>query len=124
FERGDVTLRDWVPTRVQIHAVADEGQTRALCELFAGARIDVTMTYAHKDRSCVGRHKTLDIYQMLELTCGEATVTSHRYGELLRWLLAEQIAWIYDHSHQRRVTERNGRESLAMACTADRFARA
>ena len=28
FERGDVTLYDWVPTRVRIHAVADEAETR------------------------------------------------------------------------------------------------
>ena len=37
FERGDVTLYDWVPTRVRIHALADEAQTRTLCQLFAGA---------------------------------------------------------------------------------------
>ena len=42
FERGDVTLYDWVPTRARIHAIADEAQTRALCELFPGARLDVS----------------------------------------------------------------------------------
>src|SRR4051812_39792007 len=30
FERGDVTLYDWVPTRLRIHAIADEAQTRTL----------------------------------------------------------------------------------------------
>ncbi|HJZ56042.1 MAG TPA: Gfo/Idh/MocA family oxidoreductase, partial [Gemmataceae bacterium] len=28
FERGDVTLSDWVPTRARIHALVDERQTR------------------------------------------------------------------------------------------------
>jgi predicted dehydrogenase len=124
FERGDVTLYDWVPTRVRIHAIADEAQTRALCELFPGARLDVSTTYAPKDRSCQGRHKPLDVYQMIEFSWGEGTNKSHRYGELLRAIMADQLAWIGNHSHQRRITEVNGRDSLAVACAADRMAQA
>ena len=37
FERGDVTLYDWVPTHARVHAIADEAGTRALCEIFPGA---------------------------------------------------------------------------------------
>ncbi len=70
FERGDVTLYDWVPTRVRIHAIADEAQTRTLCDFFPGARLDVSASYAPKDRACQGRHKTLDVYQMIELSWG------------------------------------------------------
>ncbi len=124
FERGDVTLYDWVPTRARIHAIADEAQTRALCELFPGARLDVSMTYSPKDRACQGRHKALDIYQMIELSWGEGTNKSHRYGELLRAILADQLAWARDHAHPRKITEVNGRDSLAVACAADRLAQA
>ena len=46
FERGDVTLYDWVPTRARIHAIADEAETRALCEIFPGARLDVSASYS------------------------------------------------------------------------------
>ena len=122
FERGDVTLHDWVPTRVRIHAIADEARTRALCELFPGARLDVSSTYSPKDRACQGRHKALDIYQMIELSWGDGTNKSHRYGELLRAFLTDQLAWIRDRSHGRKITERNGRESLAVAQAADRLA--
>jgi predicted dehydrogenase len=124
FERGDVTLYDWVPTRVRVHAIADEAQTRALCELFPGARLDATMTYGPKDRACEGRHKTLDVYQMVELSWGDGINKSVRYGELLRALLADQLAWVRDPTHQRRITENNGRDSLAVACEADQMARA
>jgi predicted dehydrogenase len=122
FERGDVTLYDWVPTRVRIHAIADEAQTRSLCELFPGARLDVSLVYSPKDRACQGRHKTRDVYQMIELSWGEGTNKSHRYGELLRALMADQLAWIRDHSHPRKITEANGRDSLAMAVAASRLA--
>jgi predicted dehydrogenase len=122
FERGDVTLYDWVPTRVRIHAIADEAQTRSLCELFPGARLDVSLVYSPKDRTCQGRHKTLDVYQLIELSWGEGMNKSHRYGELLRALMADQLAWIRDHSHPRTITEANGRDSLAMAVDASRLA--
>lgn len=124
FERGDVALFDWVPTKARVHAIADEAQTRALCDLFPGARLDVSTTYAPKDRACQGRHKPLDVYQMIELSWGDGTNKSHRYGELLRAILTDQLAWIRDHTHERKITEVNGRDSLANACAADRLAQA
>src|SRR5438093_8518740 len=38
FERGDVTLEEWVPTRCRIRAVADEKSTQELMALFPEAR--------------------------------------------------------------------------------------
>lgn len=124
FERGDVTLYDWVPTHARVHAIADEAGTRALCEIFLGARLDVSATYGGKDRSCQGRHKPLDIYQTIELSWGDGTNKSHRYCELLRAMMTDQTAWIHDHSHVRKINETNGRDSLAVACAADRLAQA
>jgi predicted dehydrogenase len=123
FERGDVTLCEWVPTRIRIHALADEKNTRALCNLFSQARLDVTTTYSARDRSCLGRHKTLDVYQMIELSLGEGVQKMHVYGQLLRALMSDQLAWVRDRGHRRRVTEENGLASLAAACEADRLAR-
>ena len=122
FERGDVTLFDWVPTRARVHAIADEAATRVLCDLFPGARLDVSTTYGGKDRICQGRHKPLDVYQMIELSWGDGTNKSHRYCELLRAIMTDQVAWILNHEHERKITEINGRDSLAVACEADRLA--
>ncbi len=61
---------------------------------------------------------------MIELTYGEGTNKSHRYGELLRSMMADQIAWIHDRAHPRRINEANGRDSLAVAIDADRLAQA
>lgn len=124
FERGDITLYEWIPTRARIHAVVDEAQTRELCELFPGARLDITTNYAPKDRTCWGRHKQLDVYQMIEMNHGLGDQKMHRYGELLRLVMADQADWIRDRSHARKVTEENGYRSLRMAVEADRLARA
>src|SRR5437773_7223936 len=71
FERGDVTLHDWVPTRARIHALADERQTRELCDLFPGARLDVAASYGGTDRACRGRGQEIDAYQLIDLSFGD-----------------------------------------------------
>jgi predicted dehydrogenase len=122
FERGDVTLFDWVPTRARIHALADEGGTRALCEHFPGARLDVVASYGGRDRQCRGRGKELDAYQVVDLSFGDGQAKARLYGSLLRAVMADQAAWIRDRRHPRVVTEANGRDSLATACAADALA--
>jgi predicted dehydrogenase len=122
FERGDVTLEEWVPVRARVRAIADEDQTRRLLELFPGARLDVSNTYAGKDRAAFGRHKALDIFQTIEISYDHGSKKLHCYGDLLRRLLEDQMHWIHDRNHRRTVTEENGRDSLAMAVEADRLA--
>jgi predicted dehydrogenase len=122
FERGDVTLFDWVPTRARVRAVVDERQTRALCDLFPGGRLDVTASYGGTDRSCRGRGKAIDAYQVVDLSWADGQAKSPLYGRLLRSMMADQVAWIRDRDHRRTVTEANGRDSLAMACAADALA--
>jgi len=122
FERGDVRLEEWIPMRATIRAVVDEADTRTLCELFPGARLDVSAWYSGKDRVCSGRHKALDVYQMIQMKFGEGDVKMHRYGDLVRDLFADQLAWIRDRRHVLKVTEQNGRDALAIAVAADRLA--
>jgi hypothetical protein len=117
-----VTLFDWVPTRARIHALVDERQTRDLCDLFAGARLDVVASYSGSDRACRGRGKEIDAYQIINLSWGDGQAKSPLYGRLLRSLMEDQVAWIRDRNHGRIVTEANGRDSLAVAGDADTLA--
>jgi predicted dehydrogenase len=122
FERGDVTLYEWIPTRARIRAIADETDTRTLCDLFPQARLDVTTVYGSDDRACRGRHKDLGVYQMFEMSYGGGQQKMHLYGDLLRNFLTDQLHWVRDRGHVRRVTEQNGRESLQMATRSDALA--
>ena len=123
FERGDLTLFEWVPTRGRIRAVTDEESTKALCELFPDSELNVIETYGGDDRACKGRFKEIDAGQRIELTFGEGVAKMKLYAELLRAMLEDQLAWIRDNSHTRRISEENGRSSLAYALDADRLAR-
>jgi predicted dehydrogenase len=122
FERGDVTLEEWVPIRARIRAALDERGTRELMELFPGARLDVTHVYGGKARAALGRHKPLDIYQQIDVAYDTGTGKIVCYGILLREMLRDQVRWIYNRNHPRKLTEENGRNSLAMAVEAERLA--
>jgi hypothetical protein len=124
FECRDVRLDEWVPTRATIHAVVDEKQTRELCELFPDAQLNITTSYSKKDRVCSGRHKPLDVYQMIDLNFGQRQPKMHRYGEQVRELFVDQVEYIKDRRHVRRLTEENARDALALALHADTLAHA
>jgi len=122
FERGDVTLHEWVPTRVRVYGLVEEAAARRLCELFPGARLDIAETYPPSQRFFHARHRTFEAFELVELRYGEGHRKMYRYGELLRALMADQAAWIRDRSHERLVTEQNGRDALATAVEARRLA--
>jgi predicted dehydrogenase len=122
FERGDLTLHDWVPTRARVRALVDERQARDLCDLFPGSRLDVEASYGGEGRRCRGRGKAIDAYQVIEVSSGDGQSKSPLYCRLLRSMMEDQVAWIRDPGHPRVVTEVNGRDSLALACEADALA--
>ncbi|GAB4232173.1 MAG: hypothetical protein Kow00109_04550 [Acidobacteriota bacterium] len=124
FERGEIRLEEWIPTRLHLLALADEGTTRRLTEILPEARMRVNVTYGPADRTCRGRFKTIDAFQMLELHAGEAQLKLHRYGDLLQAMLEDQLQWLEDRRHLRRVDEENGLRSLEYALRARELAAA
>lgn len=122
FEHGDLLLEEWVPVRARIRGAVNEPQTRVLTELFPGSRLDVLETYAGEGRAAGGRHRRWDFSQRIELHAGRGDEKMRRYCELLRAMFADQCAWLRDRSHVRTVTERNGRDSLALAEAATKLA--
>lgn len=121
FERGDVTLREWIPTQAVVRTALDEAATRTLASIFPHARIDVESLYAPSERALRARHKTYEAYQRITLTSAPATKMTV-YGDLLRAMLADQLAFIAEPTHPRVITEDNGRESLRMSVWATQLA--
>ncbi|MFP4029849.1 MAG: Gfo/Idh/MocA family protein [Candidatus Brocadiia bacterium] len=121
FERGDVTLEEWVPTRIKIRAILDESAIGKLRQILPDATFDCPERYPPGYRACRGRHKDLDVVQFAEITQGQGLKKYKRYGRLLRALFEDQIAWIRDRNHERVITEENGRQSLADALAADQL---
>lgn len=118
FERGEIDLFEWIPVRAVVRGIVNEAETRELMEILPGSRLDALATYGGDARHAVGRHKQIDVYQSIELRNGSDADKMKRYCELLRAMFRDQLAWVFDRTHQRVITERNGRDSLAMASTA------
>ena len=123
FERGDVTLYEWVPTRMVLRCVADDETTRELMTLFPGAQLNVTANISDKDLPLRGRHKEFDAYQQIEMKFGFEQEKQHLYSELLRLMFRDQVSGIKYPGTHRIITEENGLRSLETAAEADRMAR-
>jgi predicted dehydrogenase len=118
FERGDVTLEGWIPNRARVHALANERTLHELTALFPRAVVKATPFPPGGKSTTTARHKLLDVDRTLDLEEAPAEAKSDLYGDILRAMLADQIAWIHDRHHQRKIVEQNGRSSLAMAVRA------
>ena len=123
FERGDVTLHEWVPTRMVLRCMADEDTTRELMTLFPGAQLNVTANISGKDLPLRGRHKEFNAYQQIEIKFGFEQEKQHLYSELLRLMFRDQVSAIRYPDTHRIITEANGLHSLETAAEADRMAR-
>lgn len=122
FERGDITLHEWVPTRMILRCVADEATTKALMDLFPGAQLNVTANI-DPSKPIGGRHKTFYAYQQIELKFGFEIEKQHLYSELLRLMFRDQVAAILQPDVHRIISEENGLTSLETAFAADQMAR-
>lgn len=118
FERGDLTLEGWIPIRARVHALAGERGMKELVELFPRAEVLTEPVSPGRGGEIRGRHQVLAVDRTLDLDEGPASDKAQLYGETLRAMLADQIAWIHDPQHRRKITEENGRASLAMAVKA------
>ena len=124
FERGDVTLHEWVPTRLHLRGVVNEAARRELLDLFPGAELLNIAEYSPDERACRGRHKDYEVDYRIEMIVGQDVDKGERYAAMVRAMLEDQLAWIRDPVHARRLTAQNGRDSLAMAIEATRLAHA
>jgi hypothetical protein len=71
-----------------------------------------------------GRFKPFEASSLVEITFSSGLDKMETYARAVRDLAADQIAWIRDRSHCRRVTEANGVAAVATACAADTLAHA
>lgn len=122
FERGELTLRGWIPTLLEITAIVSDESLGDFADIIPDARIKVIERYEGANRHCLGRQHSLEVDAKVRITMGSETDKMNRYGELVGALLLDQLAWIADNNHQRRITGRNGYESLRLALAAKELA--
>jgi predicted dehydrogenase len=118
FERGDVALSGWIPTEMRIDAIADERSLAELMSLIADAEVVSSVAIDAPTGIVRGRHHDIRADRRVVLRSGRKELKMQRYGELVRALFADQVAWAGDRSHRRRLDERASRDAVALAVAA------
>jgi hypothetical protein len=118
FERGEVSMSEWVPTEMTIDALVDEPTRTALEALLPGADIRTTETYTGAEREVTSRHKSYEVDHRIAVSWNTGKNKDQLYSHVLKELLRDQAAAIRNPDHPRRVTEVNAIRSLEMAMAA------
>ncbi len=123
FERGDITLHEWVPMRCRVDAILSDAEVAALRELLPGCEVETMETYSGDARRGTARGKAFEVDRRVRISYDPGTPKTEVYGAALRGLLMDMAAAIRDPHHKRLVTETDALRALDMAARADALAR-
>ncbi len=115
FDRGDITLYEWVPVKIRLHGLLNAAQFEQLKKDFPQAAL-----FSHTDAvegQQVVRGKFQDIEYAVEVTmeAGDVADKMDRYQQLVVSMLQDQWNWILDPNHQRLIDQHNAVSSLRLA---------
>jgi predicted dehydrogenase len=122
FERGEIRLFDWVPTHGTLRGLVDDAAGATLAGMLPGSDVNLIEGYDGAARHTRGRFRSFDAAALVEISFTVGKDKLGIYGDVVRDLAADQITWIRDHMHHRRLTEADSVATVALACAADRMA--
>ena len=112
-ERGDIRVDGWIPLSLSVDAAVDDEGAEILRNLCPGSEVEVLQTYAGTPTT--GRGKQRLVTQRMRLSHTPQPDKQTLYAQSVHALLADQVAFIRDGSHERRITEANGLAAVALA---------
>lgn len=121
FERGEITLFEWVPTRIKMTALCTHEELQTLKLIFPIAEIEITEDF-ETPQAARGRFKEITYQYKLKLDSGDAIQKQPLYQELVAAMFRDQVAWINDRTHVRKINADNAVNSLEMAENAEHMA--
>ena len=122
FERGEITLYEWVPVKMKLHGLLQDGQLKLLKEMVEDFSIMDHNKTKPGNQKVKGRFVEINFDREITLECGNLAEKQNRYGQLLMSMLTDQWNWIKDHNHKRVIDDSNAVESLKMAEQATKMA--
>ena len=131
FERGDITLYEWVPVKIRLHGLLNNEQLEKLRIEFPGCSIieysgqesdsDYSSSVIEQtspqttNHEVTGRFKKVIFDRVITLEYGNSAEKKDRYELLLISLIKDQWNWMVDNSVVRVIDDTNAVESLRMA---------
>lgn len=115
FDRGDITLYEWVPVKIRMHGLFKKEQFEKISRLFPNASIEVHSGAAGDEHHVKGKFRDIAYDALLTITAGDIADKMERYDQLVTSMLTDQWAWIKDPSHSRVIDDANAVESVRIA---------
>lgn len=123
FERGDISLFEWVPVKLRLTGLLKNDQLEKLKKLMPDCTITQIGNSKTENNKVSGRFQELNFDQHITLEFGNVADKQNRYLELLVSMIQDQWNWIKDNSHQRVIDDTNAVESVRVAETAKNSAK-
>jgi predicted dehydrogenase len=118
FERGDISLFEWVPVKLRLHGLLQKEQLEKLEKMMPDCLITQNGIVQAENQKVRGRFHDLDFDRHVNLEFGNSADKQNRYQQLLVSMIKDQWNWILDDSVVRVIDASNAVDSLRMAETA------
>jgi predicted dehydrogenase len=118
FERGDISLFEWVPVKLRLHGLLQKKQLEKLKKMMPDCVIIQNGKLPDESQKVRGRFHDLDFDRHVNLEFGNRADKQNRYQQLLISMIKDQWNWILDNSVVRVIDASNAVDSLRMAETA------
>ena len=121
FEKGEITLYEWVPVKMKLHGLFEKEQLKKLHKLINGFSI-TRHTDNSANKKVKGRFTDILFDDHITIEYGNISEKQNRYGQILTAMMQDQWSWIKDRRHIRVIDDNNAVESLRIAETATSLA--
>ena len=121
-ELGDIRVDGWIPLTLTVDAVVDDAGAEALARCAPGGDIRVVERFSGEQTETMGRGQKRHVTQRVRLAYTPQSDKQTAYADSVRTLLGDQISYLRDQDHPRRITEASGRDAVALAEAAARLA--
>jgi len=122
FEKGDITLFEWVPVRMKINALLSHQQRIDLESKLEGCITKQHKLKEQENQKSVGNFKAIYFDEFVTIEYGTTAEKTNRYEEIVIAMITDQWQWIKDKSHSRIITDENAVKSLRIAEAATKAA--
>lgn len=121
FEKGEITLYEWVPTQLKMTALCTAPGLQTLQFIYPKAAIEIIEEFKTPEVS-LGRFNEIQYQYKLKLDTGHTVQKQTLYQQLVRDMFIDQLCWINDRTHIRKINAGNAVNSLQMAEDSERIA--
>jgi predicted dehydrogenase len=115
FDRGDITLYEWVPVRIRLHGLLTTETLDHLKRMLPDCTIAYESDISLGRQTAKGKFTDMEFDAVVTLESGHLSQKMDRYEQLVISMIRDQWSWIQDHNHQRLIDENNAVASLRIA---------